>query len=435
MIDAGRTDVLILGGGPVGSTAGILLADAGISTTLIEAESHPRFHVGESLLPHSLPLFDRLGVHDRVRSLPSTLRKEGASFATHDGSRYVEFWFDQAFEPAIPNAYQVRRDEFDAMLLDTAKERGVDVRTPWRAVRPEWDGDRMVGAWVRSPEGDERILRARCVLDATGQHALVATRMNWKSVYDDHRKMAVVGHFDGVVQNPGRASGNITIVVTRSGWFWFIPFRTGTTSVGAVFDVNEYRQATGGLDGLFDAVVANTPEAARRLGPATRLFPAQAVQNFSFRVRRRHGDGYALIGDAAGFLDPIFSTGVFIGTTMAASAAAGIVGALRKRGRVDAADLAPTAALGDDLRGLFFRFIRSYYDPHFLAFFFAPADRFEIPKAIVTLLAANVLVRDRWRWTGRFRVLQGLASAQRIARRLGGQIAPPLAEAPGAGAP
>ena len=426
------TDVLILGGGPAGSSAGIVLADAGIDTLLLEGDTFPRFHVGESLLPHSLPLFDRLGVHDKVRALPHSLRKEGASFATHDGSRYVEFWFENAFAPAIPNAYQVRRDEFDAMFLDTARERGVDVRMPWRALRPEWDGDRMAGVWVRSPEGDEGLVRAKCVIDATGQHAFLATRMGWRTVYEDHRKMAVVGHFDGVVQNPGRAASNITIVVTDSGWFWLIPFRTGTTSVGAVFDVRRYEHVTGGLDALFDAVIANTPDAARRLAPAHRTFPAQAVQNFSFHVRHIHGDGFALVGDAAGFLDPIFSTGVFIGTTTAVAAADGIVAALRARGRVGAADLAPAAARTRDLQRLFFSFIKSYYDPHFLAFFFAPSDRMQIPKAIVTLLAANVLRDDRWKWTGRFRMLQGLARAQRVARRFGTQIAPPLASAPGA---
>ncbi|HJQ97391.1 MAG TPA: tryptophan 7-halogenase [Candidatus Polarisedimenticolaceae bacterium] len=425
------TDVLILGGGPAGSAAAIALADRGVQTVVVEGETFPRFHVGESLLPHSLPLFDRLGVHDRVAALPHSLRKEGASFATHDGARYVEFWFEDAFAPAIPNAYQVRRDEFDAMLLDTARERGADVRVPWKATKPHWDGDRLAGAWVRPEGGEERLLHAKCVLDATGQHAFLATRMNWKTVYDDHRKMAVVGHFDGVAQNQGRAAGNITIVVTSSGWFWFIPFRTGTTSVGAVFDVGRYRHVTGGLEAMFDAVVENTPEAARRLANATRTLPAQAVQNFSFRVSRIHGDGFALVGDAAGFLDPIFSTGVFIGTTTAVTAADAIVAALARRGRVDAADFAGTAARARDLQKLFFSFIRSYYDPHFLAFFFDPHDGMQIPKAIVTLLAANVLRSDRWRWTSRFRMLQTLARGQRVAQRFGKQIVPPLASSPG----
>jgi flavin-dependent dehydrogenase len=187
----------------------------------------------------------------------------------------------------------------------------------------------------------------------------------------------------------------------------------------------------GGLDALFDAVVANTPEAARRLAPARRVMEARAVQNFSFRVSRIHGDGFALVGDAAGFLDPIFSTGVFIGTTTAVTAADAVVEALNRRGRVDAADLAATAARTRDLQRLFFSFIRSYYDPHFLAFFFDPHDGMQIPKAIVTLLAADVLRSDRWRWTGRFRMLQTLARVQKTARRFGGQLVPPLTAAPG----
>jgi 2-polyprenyl-6-methoxyphenol hydroxylase-like FAD-dependent oxidoreductase len=220
-------------------------------------------------------------------------------------------------------------------------------------------------------------------------------------------------------------------VVTDSGWFWLIPFRTGTTSVGAVFDVARYRHVEGGLDALFDAVVNETPEAARRLAQARRTIPAQAVQNFSYHVRRIHGDGFVLVGDAAGFLDPIFSTGVFIGTTTAVTAADLVVEALRKRGRVDAADLAPAAARTRDLQTLFFSFIKSYYDPDFLAFFFDPHSGLRIPQAIVSLLAANVLRSDRWRWTTRFRMLQGLARVQKVARRFGRELVPPLTRAPG----
>ena len=133
-------DVLILGGGPAGSTAGALLAAAGIETVIVEAEHFPRFHVGESLLPHNLPLFDRLGVHDAVRSLPHTRRKDGASFVTHDGSKHVVYWFDEALPPALPHAYQVRRDELDEALLDNARAAGAEVLEGWRATAPKWDG-------------------------------------------------------------------------------------------------------------------------------------------------------------------------------------------------------------------------------------------------------------------------------------------------------
>jgi flavin-dependent dehydrogenase len=429
------TDVLILGGGPVGSTAGMVLAAQGVATVLLESDRHPRFHVGESMLPHALPIFDRLGVHDAIRALPGTILKPGASFANHDGSRNVIFWFDEAFPPAVPHAYNLRRDEFDELLLRTAAERGVDVREGWKAASPEWDGDRLVGCRVRLPDGEERTIRAKCVVDATGQHAFLATRMGWKTVYPEHKKLAVVGHFDGAWRPPGREAGNIVIIVTDNGWFWFIPFRDGATSVGAVLDVARYGAIEGGLDAQFDAAVRATPEAARRLAGAKRTIPTAAVQNFSFKVKRTHGDGFAMVGDAAGFLDPIFSTGVYIGMSVAERAATDIAAALRAKGRVDAADTAAAAALNRRFQKLFFSLIRSYYDPDFLAFFFNPRARFQIPAAVVSILAGDVIREGAWQRIGRFRMLQGLGRAQRIARRFGRQIVPPLEYAPGAPGP
>lgn len=425
-------DVLILGGGPVGTTAGMVLASRGVGSLLLESEHHPRFHVGESLLPHSLPMFDRLGIHDAIKALPRTLVKPGATFCTHDGSEKAVFWFDEAFAPAVPHAYNVRRDEFDDLLLRIAAARGVDVREGWKAVAPEWEGGRLTGVRVRTPEGEEGTIRAKCVVDATGQHAFLASRMGWKTVYADHRKLAVVGHFDGAWRPEGREAGNIVIIVTESGWFWMIPFADGATSVGVVLDADRYGAIEGGLDAQFDAAVRAAPEAARRLAGATRAFPAGAVQNFSFRVSRTHGDGYAMVGDAAGFLDPIFSSGIFIGMNTAERAALDIASALRARGRVDAADTAPSSVLNRRLQRLFFSMIRSYYDPDFLAFFFRPRPRFQIPEAIVSLLAGDVLGDQTWKRVARFRMLQGLGRAQRVARRFGGRLVPSLDRAPGA---
>ncbi|HEX4822730.1 MAG TPA: NAD(P)/FAD-dependent oxidoreductase [Candidatus Polarisedimenticolaceae bacterium] len=426
-----ETAVLILGGGPVGSAAGIVLASRGVPAILLESDRHPRFHVGESMLPHALPLFDRLGVHDTVRSLPRTIVKPGASFANHDGTRNVIFWFDEAFAPALPHAYNLSRDEFDGALFRIAGERGVDVREGWKAVAPEWDGDRLNGVRVRTPQGDERTIKARCVLDATGQGAFLATRMGWKSVYPDHKKLAIVGHYDGCFRPEGREAGNIVITITESGWFWFIPFRDGATSVGAVLDARRFGAIEGGLEAQFDAAVAATPDAARRLQHATRTIPAAAVQNFSFKVSRTHGDGFAMVGDAAGFLDPVFSTGVYIGMTVAERAAHDVATAITAKGRVDAADTAGAAALNKKLQRLFFSLIRSYYDPDFLAFFFHPRHGLQLPAAVVSVLAGDVLRDGAWKTIGRFRVLQGLGKAQRIARKFGRPIVPPLDGSPG----
>ena len=265
----------------------MVLAREGIASILIESDHHPRFHVGESLLPHSLPMFDRLGVHEAIRALPRTLVKPGATFCSHDGAEQSDFWFEESLAPVIPHAYNVRRDEFDA---DASPHRRRSRRRRPRGL----EGDRpgMGGRAPRrrsrayTPDGGEGTIRAKCVVDATGQHAFLATRMGWKTIYTDHRKLAIVGHFEGVARMEGARAGNIVIIVTQSGWFWLIPFADGMTSVGVVLEASRYERIAGGIDAQFDAAIEATPEAARQLASARRTFPAAAVQNFSFKVSR-----------------------------------------------------------------------------------------------------------------------------------------------------
>ena len=423
-------DVLILGGGPAGSTVGALLAQAGIQTAIIEGERFPRFHVGESLLPHSLPFLDRLGVHDAVRSLPHTRRKEGASFVTHDGSRHVAYWFDEATRPAIPYAYQVRRDEFDAALLANAVGKGAELLEGWHAISPQWDSRRLVGVLARDPAGQDHVIRTRVFLDASGQSSFLASRMGWRFPYPRHRKVAAVSHFRGAWLPPGREAGNITIALTGGGWFWLIPFADDTVSVGAVLDVERWRGSAGTPDELFETALLATPEVGRRLANAERIQPFRAIQNFSYRVMQIGGDGFCLVGDAAGFLDPIFSTGVFIAIATGAAAARDIEDALARHSRVDASDLGPTISLTRSMHRLFFSFIRAYYDPHFLAFFFNPRNTFQLQAATVSLLAADVLTPGRWIRTARFRMLQGLARAQQLSARFGRPIVEPVTAGP-----
>jgi len=267
-------------------------------------------------------------------------------------------------------------------------------------------------------------------VDASGQTAFLATRMGWRTIYPHHRKLACASHYEGV-DLPGKdETGNITIIVTDGGWFWMIPFADGTTSVGTVLDGNTWKGIGGDPQERFEAAVSATPEAARRMGGAERLIPFTGLQNFSFSVSRIHGDGYALVGDAAGFLDPIFSTGVFLGATGAARVADDVVSALRRHGRVDTNDLEGSARLVRDLHRLFFSLIGSYYDPHFLALFFQPRPAMRIPQAVISVLAGDVLRADRWRLLLRFRALQGLARLQRWGTGIGRPLVEPLPHTP-----
>jgi flavin-dependent dehydrogenase len=356
--------------------------------------------------------------------------KPGATFFTRDGDRHLRIRFEEGFDPAIPHAYNVRRDEFDALLLRRAAACGADVREGWKAVHPAWEGSRLIGVEARDGEDRPRSLRARVTLDASGQPAFLATRMGWKATYDGHRKLACASHFEGVDLPGGDEAGNITIVVTDAGWLWMIPFSDGTTSVGTVLDGGAWKRFEGDPAARFDAALAATPEAARRMAPAKRLRPFAALQNFSFGVSRIHGDGFVLLGDAAGFLDPIFSTGIFLGVAGAARAADDVALALRRSGRVDAADLAGTAGFVRDLHRLFFSLIGSFYDPHFLALFFQPRPALRIPEAVVSLLAGDVLRPDRRRLLLRFRALQGLARLQGLGARLGRPLVDPLGHTP-----
>src|SRR5262249_51819565 len=149
----------------------------GVETVVLEGESFPRFHVGESLLPHTVPMLDELGVHEKTKALPHTRFKEGATFVTHDGSKTCVYWFERALPPALPFAYQVRRDEFDQMLLEHSAENGAEVLSGFRAEEPIWDGGRIVGLVARAPDGSEVRFRSRVFLDASGQHAFMARKM------------------------------------------------------------------------------------------------------------------------------------------------------------------------------------------------------------------------------------------------------------------
>ena len=305
-------DVLVIGGGPAGSTAAALLAERGLRVTLLEKARHPRFHIGESLLPANLPLLSRLGVAEQVKAI--AMEKWGAEFVSpwHEQSTQT-VQFSDAWDKSMPLAYQVRRSEFDDILLRNAQRKGAEVVEGCRVrdVAFAADGGSAV---VDAVHDDGRAARwnARFLIDASGRDTVLGKKFDAKQRNPRHNSCALYGHFTGAQRHPGRNEGNITIFWFDHGWFWLIPLVDGATSVGAVVWPHYLKTRSQPVKEFFLATIALCPALAARLESATLVSPVEATGNFSYSCDRTHGPGYLMIGDAFAFIDPVFSSGVML---------------------------------------------------------------------------------------------------------------------------
>src|SRR5215471_9061037 len=247
-------DAVIIGGGPAGSTVATLLARAGRRVVVFEKEKFPRFHVGESLLPYILPIFERLGVHEKIRA-HGFQEKYGAFFwnETTGGTRPVEFW--NAEDDSHPMAYQVKRSEFDQLLLSHAESCGAEVRYQTRVEEVLFEAGRAAGVRVGAAEGDGEEIRARVVVDASGQDAFLSRRLGTRDFDPKLKRAALFAHYEVVPRPAGRQAGDILLPTDQEVWYWIIPFSDGTTSVGAVFEPDLVRER-GTMEQRFDWVIA-----------------------------------------------------------------------------------------------------------------------------------------------------------------------------------
>ena len=299
--------IVVVGGGPGGSVTSSRLRQLGHEVVLFESEMFPRFHIGESLLPKSLPVLETIGVLPKVRE--RFLTKYGARFHDDTTKKKDRFSFDGAWKPEPDHSFQVERAHFDQLLLDHARELGVDVRQPATVERVLFEGERAVGVSA----GGERI-DADWVIDATGRDRLISRGATQKIAGLD--QTAVFNHFAGVRRPEGKLAGDIDIVLFDSGvpthpnWFWFIPFVDGITSVGAVVSKAWMKDRASPGAALADAFAAS-PSATELIKDAKPLWPdTRALADFSYRIGKIHGPGWLAVGDAGGFIDPLFSTGV-----------------------------------------------------------------------------------------------------------------------------
>ncbi|HSU66780.1 MAG TPA: NAD(P)/FAD-dependent oxidoreductase [Tepidisphaeraceae bacterium] len=411
MAPAPDFDVIIIGGGPAGATSAIRLARAGMRVLVLERATFPRFHLGESLLPRNFPLMQELGLEEKLRKLPH-VPKFGVEFAMGDGSAYARFRFDQALIPA-PETVNLERAPFDQMLLDTAREAGADVRenTAVKKIVKLKDGDVRV-------EADGRDISGRVLLDCSGQGTVVGRHLGTRqAATDPHlQKVAYFAAFENVERAAGREGGDPLIVMCEEGWFWVIPLDEKRTSVGLVMDPNVARSLDVPANRILAWGIERCPAVRKRMERASGLETNQVTADFSYTCKPYAGPGYFLVGDAAAFMDPIFSTGVTLAMTAANEVSKQVLAILQDRTTPAAARKAYLRFVQDST-GIFFRFIRQYYDHSFRELFLNGTGPLRVHSAVLSILAGEVFPRPifalRWRlqlfyflqWLNRHRAL------------------------------
>lgn len=327
-----QSDVIVIGGGPSGSATATLLAKQGFSVTLYERDHFPRFHIGESMIPFCYPIIERLGLLPKMKASHFT-KKFGVQFINEHGKLSEPFRFSQYDSHERSQSWQVVRSEFDKMLLDNAREHGVTVHEGARVLDILTDGDSVHGVKVKLEGQPECEVRAQVVVDASGQSSIIMDRMHLREWDPVLKKAAIWTYWKGAKREPGIDSGGTIVMQTheKKGWFWFIPLHDDVVSVGVVagHDYLFKNRDTKDLESIYMQEVARCPGVQPRIADATRCEDYKAQKEYSYKAKKGAGDGWVLVGDAYGFLDPLYSSGLMLALTSAAMAADAVTEALQ----------------------------------------------------------------------------------------------------------
>ena len=380
-------DVVVIGAGPAGSVAGAYLARAGLRALILEKERFPRFAIGESLLPYGNEILKELGIWEELER-GGFVKKYGADFCTGCNERFNRYWFRRVF--GEEHTFQVDRARFDHILMNRARAEGCEVVEGAKVVSVDRAEEGKVLVNYEDSSGRHEIA-SRWLVDASGRSGVAGAAFRLpRRATRDRRMVAVYGHFRGVVRNGGEAAGHTVIVRFKEGWFWLIPLANDTTSVGAVIPPDLLRRHGGSLEAAFQACVEANPEVATRMAKADPVVPLRATADYSWRHASFAQDRILLTGDAAGFVDPIFSSGVMLAM---------------KSGRLAALTIQKHEALGRGLTPrecraytgeiaawmkLYSRIIRSFYDRAGFEIFMNPMPFLGIPRSIGLLVGGKM---------------------------------------------
>ena len=382
-------DFAVAGGGPAGSSAAISLGQRGHSVVLFERETFPRFHIGESLLSTANDAYTALGLTKQIEAacFPN---KWGARLFTHDGQsgRYVDF--TDVREVTKPQTYQVCREEFDRILLDRARDVGVDVREGWNVGACEFAADAAILDVASRSDAATTRVRVRALVDATGRGGLIARKFNLRTDEPRLANIAVFSHYTKVPRLEGSRPDDIRLIArSDAGWFWLIPISKELTSVGVVLPLRLYRRLAKDLpEETLNSAIADTPLIAELMRDARREWPVRVEKDFSYSASAYAGDRWILAGDAGFFLDPVFSTGVSVAMESGIEAAAELHRALM-RNDFSASRFTTFSRRHHKRFKTFRRFVVGFYTPQFRDIFFSPEPPRLIFRSVVTILAGR----------------------------------------------